>query len=118
MGFPGLILGPALLSLSTDDLDGEIECTLSTFADNMMLGGGVDLPESRKALQRALQLDYWAEASCMRCHKTKFQVLLLGHNNPMQCYKLGAEWLERQPVKKDLGVLVNSQLNMSQCVPR
>ncbi|GAB0210208.1 hypothetical protein GRJ2_003486600 [Grus japonensis] len=45
----------------------------------------------------------------MRFNKAKRWVLHLGHNNPMQCYRLGEEWLE-----KDLGVLVDSQLNMRQ----
>jgi len=32
----------------------------------------------------------------------------------MQYYRLGEEWLESYIAKKDLGVLVNSWLNMSQ----
>uniref|UniRef100_A0A493TS59 Reverse transcriptase domain-containing protein n=1 Tax=Anas platyrhynchos platyrhynchos TaxID=8840 RepID=A0A493TS59_ANAPP len=111
----GSILGLVLFNVFINDLDVGLEGFLSKFADDTKLGGVVDSDEGGKALQKDLnRLESRVITNHMKFNKSKCQVLHLGRGNPGYTYSLVDETLESSPTERDLRVVVDSKLNMSQ----
>jgi len=96
-------------------MDCGIECTLGKFANNTKLPAVVETMEGRDAIQRDLdRLEKWACANLMKHNKAKCKVLHKGKGNSMHKCRLKGEWFESSPANKNLAVLVDEKLNMTQ----
>lgn len=96
---PGPVLGPALFNIIVNDLDEAIECLLSWSEDNTQWVGilrvGRFCREIWTCVINGLRSIVWGSSKPGSLH--------LGHLNPRQCYRPGAEGLESCPVKRTWG---------------
>uniref|UniRef100_A0A803SSL5 Reverse transcriptase domain-containing protein n=1 Tax=Anolis carolinensis TaxID=28377 RepID=A0A803SSL5_ANOCA len=111
----GSVLGPVLFNIFINDLDEGLEGTIIKFADDTKLGGIANTPEERSRIQNDLdRLERWAETNKMKFNRDKCKILHFGRKNGNQRYRMGDTWLDSSTCEKDLGVLVDNKLNMSQ----
>jgi len=114
----GFVLGTVLFNIFIYDTDSDIECTFSKSADDSKLSGAVDMPQGWDAVQRDLhKLEKWGCVNLKKFNKAKCKVLHLGWSKPQYQYWLVDEGIKSSPEEKDLWVLVDEKLDMSQrCV--
>ena len=83
--------------------------------DDSKLSAAVDSLEKKDAIQRNLErFEEWALMNLMRFNKAKNKVLHLGQGDSQYQYRPADEWMESSPAKKDLQILVDVKLDVSQ----
>ncbi|KAF7241556.1 Kinesin-like protein KIF7 [Varanus komodoensis] len=111
-GIPqGSVLGLILFSLFISAVEEEVTSLLIKFADATKTGTVAIIEEQVPQIQKDLdRLWKWA-----RDNRMAFNVVLnFRHRNGCHKCRLGDKWLESNTCERDLGVLVDCRLNMSQ----
>ncbi|CAM4639466.1 unnamed protein product [Lepidochelys kempii] len=117
----GSVLRLVLFNIFINDLDDGINSSLSKLADDTKLAVEVDTLEDRDRVQSDLdKLEDWARRNLMRFNKDKCRVLHLGQKNPMNCYRLGTDWLSSSSAENDLRILVSKlrKYGLDECTIR
>lgn len=105
-----------LISLfNISDRDSGIECSPSQFANDTRLCGVISMLEGSDAIQRGPDsLENWAHAKVLDFNKARCKVQHLVWGNPKLRESLGREWIGSSSGKRDLRLLVDEQLTMTQ----
>ena len=110
----GSQLGLIIFNIFISDLDSEIDCTLSKFANDIKLCGTVDTPKGWDAIQKDLdRFEQWAQVNLRRFNKSKSKVCTQVVATPT----VNTSWEMKdraQPCQKVLQVLVDGKLDMCQ----
>ena len=114
-GIPqGSVLGPILFVIFINDLPDVTNSTCQLFADDAKLFRGVHLRDSsgNYNLQEDINsLTNWSHKWKLPFNINKCKCLHIGMTNPCCGYKMNGKKLDRTEDEKDLGILIDNNLN-------
>ena len=113
----GSVLGPILFLIYINDIDNDLVCKISKFADDTKIGNKASTLLQRQQIQTDLnKLVEWADRWQMNFNINKCKVLHLGNRNQKAQYNMNGIQLNAVDKEKDLGVIITSDLKPSlQC---
>ena len=113
----GSVLGPILFLVYINDLDENVKCKISKFADDTKIANKVISLSQQQKLQTDLNtLGDWAVDSQMFFNVDKCKVLHIGNRNVQANYTMNGIQLAKVEQEKDLGVVISNDLKPSkQC---
>lgn len=115
----GSVLGPLLFLLYVDDVvklfSSGVLCNL--YADDLKLYSVIQTSQDVSALQSSLDaLVAWSDEWQLKISSTKSAVLCLGQSKVEQSYQIKQVNVSFVPAMRDLGVIIDNKLTMSQHV--
>ena len=114
----GTVLSTILFLIFIDDIDNNLLCHISKFADDSKISKKISCISDAYALQKSLDyLSSWADKWNVKFNISKCKALNLGHKNLNFQYELNGQWIESVSSEKDLGVIISNNLKSSeQCL--
>ena len=117
-GIPqGSVLGPLMFVVFINDLPDIVASTAKIFADDTKLFRTITSVQDHITLQEDLQkLSEWAAKWSMKFNYDKCKVLHLGKANQRSSYQMDDIILETTSAEKDLGVVIDENLQFTEHV--
>ena len=107
------VLGPMLFNQFISELDNGVKSNLFKFTDDTKIWGEVSTLVGRERLQQDLdRLQEWADINKTRFNTDKRRVLHLSSRNQQHTYRMGNSHLESTETERDLGVIIDSKMDM------
>ena len=115
----GSVVGPILFIIFINDMPDQVSNFISLFADDAKLYGKSSSPSDRKNIQEDLNsLQTWSDTWKLSFNASKCKSLHLGKENIQQAYHMmstsGPVILDRTPCEKDLGIMIDSDLEFDE----
>ena len=107
----GSVMGPMCFIIYINDLEENIDSTVSKFADDTKLYNDVSTPMGILQIQHDIdKLSNWSESWQMEFNMDKCSVMHIGRNNPNAEYILKGNVINNTVKEKDLGVWIHNSL--------